>query len=110
MLAFLTGWSPSMDGVVTRPAIAPAAAELIARSWGMNVNSLVPLKSYKKLRPTSKSITISAPAVGTSTGYSTRAYSGSSFDPDQFCQFTAALLPLFQTIEDWLVSIVMRIA
>src|SRR2546425_8090507 len=53
---------------------------------------------------------LSAPWVGTLTGYSTRAYSGSSSEPDQFCQFTRALFPFFQTTEDRLVSIVKRIA
>src|SRR3989442_5353392 len=53
---------------------------------------------------------ISAPWMGTLTGYSTRAYSGSSSEPDQFCQFTRALLPFYQTTEDRLVSIVIRMA
>src|SRR5437879_13620570 len=53
---------------------------------------------------------ISAPWVETLTGYSTRAYRGSSSEPDQFCQFTRAWLPFFQTTEDRLVSIVIRMA
>src|SRR5207245_4396419 len=51
---------------------------------------------------------ISAPWVETLTGYSTRAYRGSSSEPDQFCQFTRAWLPFFQTTEDRLVSNVIR--
>src|SRR5213592_2546834 len=51
---------------------------------------------------------ISAPWVETLTGYSTRAYRGSSSEPDQFCQFTRAWLPFFQTTEDRLVSIAIR--
>ena len=72
--AFGTGLVVPPESCVTVPAIAPTAAELIARRIGLKSNALLLLeKLYRKLRPTSKSSTMSAPSVGTSTGYSTDA-------------------------------------
>src|SRR2546426_1747137 len=61
--AFGTGLVVPPESCVTVPAIAPTAAELIARRIGLKSNALLLLeKLYRKLRPTSKSSTMSAPS------------------------------------------------
>ena len=67
-LAFGTGSTGPLSSVVTVPAIVPVAAVLIARSQGKSVNICVPYRSHRKLRPRSKSMTISAPSLETFTG------------------------------------------
>jgi hypothetical protein len=109
-LALATGRVDPESSRVTVPAIAPEAAEFTARSQCRNVNSRPPKKSYRKLRPRSKSSTMSAPSGGTSIGDSTRAYNGISGVPVKFCQLTVAWVPLFQVIDDKSVLIVMRTA
>src|SRR2546426_4965295 len=83
-VAFATGPAgPALVSCLTVPAILPVAPRLTARIDAKKSNAPSPSWLYTKLRPTSKSMTMTAPVSGILIGASTNEAYDSCPEPFQ---------------------------
>src|SRR5262245_53426007 len=100
---------PSIFVAVTMPVMAPVSLSVTARSCGAKKNPVVQLGSaQKKLRPTSKSMTIRLSAEPTVIGRSTTAYNGAPVEYQPHA--TGISAPFFAVTRDWEVCTYIRTA